>query len=118
LNITGDNAGTYRSSNSPLTNYKIIDSILGKWRGYNKRLKRTDRIVNRINCTNHNLRNGKIKVNAKTCPNLANELGFLEYKKTGDIDSRGGTVGHITDAFSYFAFNYTPLTADKILSVK
>lgn len=117
LTITGDNAGTYRSSNSPLSNYKIIDSILGRFKGYNKKLRRTDRIVNKTNTLNKALLDRKIMINKMQCPELVKELGFLEYDKTGKIDNRGGTVGHITDAFSYFGYNFIGLTSDKILKV-
>lgn len=117
LTVTGDNAGTYRSSNSPLSNYKIIDGILGKFKGYNKRLRRTDRIVNKTNTTNRAFIDNRILINPKSCPELIKELGFLEYDKNGKIDSRGGAAGHITDAFSYFCYNFISLSSDKILKV-
>lgn len=117
LTVTGDNAGTYRSSNSPLSNYKIIDGILGKFRGYNKKLRRTDRIVNKTNTTNRAFIDSRILINPKGCPELVKELGFLEYDKNGKIDSRGGAAGHITDAFSYFCYNFILLNSDKILKV-
>ena len=52
------------------------------------------------------------------CPKLWNELNILEWKDNGvDIDDKGGKYGHITDAFSYFAYNYKTLN-NQLLTIE
>ena len=113
LQVTGDNAGTYRSTTSRRTDWYIIEQIFKNYNGYAKRIRRTNSIRERVSALNAMFKSMSGEhmqyVNRAACPVLHNNLIMQTNKADGTLEDNGGKIGHITDGASYFAMNYFPL---------
>lgn len=114
LRVTGDATGSNRKTSATLTDWQIIEAKFKNARGYEKRVRRTKSVKDRVNTQNAAFKtaDGTIKqyINVKACPNLHKDYIKRQWKDNGvELDDAGGSVGHLSDAGSYFSMNWYPL---------
>jgi hypothetical protein len=116
LRVTGDYAGTQRSTSASvgsLSDWNIIDRKLSLFRGYQKKIRPTLSIKDRTMALNSMFKTSdgtvKLRVNKDFCPELSNDLLKQTFDKDGRLDDANGKIGHRSDALSYFAYNFYPI---------
>lgn len=126
IEVVGDYSGTKRVSVASISDFRIIGdyfrnygaaSMQAKSRGH--RFKVTHRptlsIRDRVAATNSLFQsktpNGEPRLRVcKNCVNLIEDLRRVEWKASGSgLDDRDDKRTHLTDALSYFAYNYHPI---------
>lgn len=112
VRLTGDFSGNQRRSSSTKTDWIILQEAFRQYApdlDYCK-IRRTRSIRDRVNYTNQALSQNLVKINPLECPILAKELNVIEWKEDGcTINDQFGVMGHASDNFSYFCYNFKPL---------
>ena len=114
IQLTGDYSGNARRSSATVTDWQILQNAFkdNKPNSSYMKIRRTHLIRDRVNHTNQAMGNGTLKLNPLQCPTLARELNIVEWNSDGHtINDQHGKVGHISDAASYFAYNFKPLNS-------
>lgn len=112
LEITGDWAGRQTKSSATRTDYQIIDYYFKNYKNYYVKIRPTISIKDRVNSLNSLLKayDGTIKlwIN-KECIKLINDFNRVEFLENGtQLNGKDKQLTHISDALSYFAYNYYP----------
>lgn len=118
ITIVGDYSGRRRTSQSSLSDYAIISRIFSNRGEYKERTRPTLHIRDRVNALNSlfgtHAESGKsrrLRI-GKNCRNLITDLERVQWKDNGSgLDDRVDERTHISDALSYFAYNFFPVDA-------
>lgn len=107
LNIYGDASGNSRSTKSSLSDYQIIQDLLGHAPGFDMRIKDSNPLVkDRINAVNSKIKSydGKyhLFIHPK-CKTIIKDLMDVQRKPgTNDLDKSNQELTHASDGIGYF----------------
>lgn len=116
LEITGDYAGKRRESSAAFSDYEIIETYFKHHRGFRVKTRPTLKVKDRVQSVNRMLKtaDGRQRLFiSRACDALVTDIRKTAWKENGvelDQDSDPKRT-HLTDALSYWAYNYHP--ADK-----
>ncbi len=119
LEITGDYAGKRRESSASFSDYEIIDSHFKNHRGYKVRTRPTLAVKDRVASVNALLHSAdgsrRLMIN-RACESLVNDLRKVQWKDNGvQLDDTNDALTHVSDALSYWAYNYYPIDRKPII---
>ena len=115
LEITGDSSGHARKSSASSSDYTIIETYFKNYQGYRRPSTRPTRTIkDRVAALNSLLKSMsgeiRLKIDSK-CVKLIDDLRRVEWRENGtQLDDRDDERTHPTDALSYFAYNFYPVT--------
>ena len=118
LAITGDYMGTRSESNASRSDYAIIEKWFGNYRDYRLKIRPTLSVRDRVVSLNSRFRatSGEryLYVNSG-CVKLIEDLRKVVWKESGHgIDDSKPELTHVSDALSYWAYNYYPYDRKEI----
>lgn len=118
LEVTGDYAGKRRESSASFSDYEIIESHFKNYRGYRMRTRPTLAVKDRVASTNALLQTAdgvrRLRIN-RGCTALINDLKKVTWKENGvQLDDSNDALTHVSDAVSYFAYNYYPIDSKPV----
>lgn len=113
LEVTGDYAGKRRESSASFSDYQIIEAALKNFRGFQIRTRPTLSVKDRVASLNAMMLSAtgerRFLVN-RSCKALINDLQKVQWKENGvQLDESNDALTHVSDATSYFAYNYHPI---------
>lgn len=113
LQATGDYTGRGKHASAGVSNWVIIESMLNTYTGFQTKIRNCRAVQDRVNNLNSFFRSAdgirRQYVNPETCPKLHKDLIRQVRKDDGTLNDENGTIGHASDALSYFPFNYYPI---------
>lgn len=114
LEVTGDYSGKRRESSASFTDYQIIEHYFKNYKGFKIEKRPTLSVKDRVAALNALFKTYsgfmRLFVNADYCPKLVNDLKRVTWKESGvKLDGTNPELTHISDALSYFAYNYFPI---------
>jgi hypothetical protein len=119
LAVTGDYMGTRSESSASRSDYAIIESYFKNYRGYVVKIRPTLSVKDRVTSLNARFRvaSGERKLFVdKGCTKLIQDLRRVNWKDSGTaIDGSNPELTHISDALSYWAYNYYPFDRKEII---
>lgn len=113
LIVCGDYAGRRRESSASFSDYETIEYHFKNFKGFEIVTRPTLSVRDRVASLNTRLRNGAGKQQMKidrSCVELIKDLREVEWRPDGvKIDDRNAKRTHISDAVSYFTYNFYPV---------
>jgi hypothetical protein len=115
LESTGDSSGHANKSSASRSDYAIIEQYFKNYKGYKKPSTRPTRTIrDRVAALNPLFKSmsGEIRLRIDSrCIKLIDDLRRVEWRENGtQLDDRDVDRTHPTDALSYFAYNFYPVT--------
>lgn len=113
LEVCGDYAGKRRESSASFSDYEIIEQRFKNYPGYKSVMRPTLSVKDRVASTNAMILNAKSERRLyvdESCTALRKDLQRVEWKANGvELDDRKDELTHVSDALSYWAYNYFPI---------
>lgn len=116
LEAVGDSAGNHTRSTATRSDYAIMEQAFRNRRGYTATYRPTRRIKDRVTCLNALLKNAKGERRlfiSDECPKLIRDFNRVEWKENGtELEGeKDKSITHLSDALSYYAYNFHDITA-------
>lgn len=112
LEVTGDYMGTRSESNASRSDYIIIENTFRNFKDYRRKIRPTLSVKDRVASLNARFCNSIKERNLfidRRCVKLINDLNKVLWKESGEgIEDKKPELTHISDALSYWAYNYYP----------
>lgn len=118
LHVTGDYSGHRRESNASRSDYAIIEHYFSNYTDYLLKTRPTLSVRDRIASLNAMFRNilgeQSLFVDSR-CVKFIEDLQQTRWKESGiELDDSDPERTHLSDSFSYFAYNFYPIDRKEI----
>ncbi len=120
LAVTGDYMGTRSESSASRSDYAIIETHFRHYRNYDRKIRPTLAVKDRVVSLNARFcsASGERRLFVdKRCVKLIADLRKVMWKESGTgIDGTNPELSHISDALTYWAYNYHPFDRKAIIA--